>query len=122
MRISQASASSKPAGDRHPVDGPDNRPLEAVEGFDHIEFVAGGHVSGEAGIGLAQLLQVQPGAEGALTRAGQNDHPNLRVAAQLFQRLDQPQPQLARQGVHGPRTVEGQGGDGVVCIDQKRGV
>ena len=77
---------------------------------------------------LRMLLQQDPeyviplGSYSNVGFSRNHDDPDPGVVAQLFQRLDQPQPQLARQGVHGLGTVEGQGGDGVVCIDQKRGV
>src|SRR5262249_51358269 len=72
--------------------------------------------------GLAtQLLQVEPGAEGA-ARPREDEHVDVAGARQVHEGIPQGLAQLAREGVQRLRAIEGERGDTVDHLDEQYGL
>jgi hypothetical protein len=125
MRKSQLSASSRPAGDRHAVDGADDRlgrgEHRALPGS--LGRRAPGRASGRGALERsavgAELFQVEPGAEGGIG-TGEDEHVDVVAALGLSDDDGERHDELARQRVARLGPVEGDGGDAVGHIEGAR--
>src|SRR5262249_11800670 len=69
----------------------------------------------------AQLLHVEPGAEGP-PRAGEDEHVHVAGPREIDEGGAQTVTQLAREGVERLRAIEGEGGDTVGAVDGQHGL
>ena len=106
------------AGNRHAIDGADDRLMAQFDGQNRVLVGRGGVGAAQGGGLAAQFLQVEPGGEGPLASAGEDDGANGRIRVDRDHHARKLCAQGDGQGVHRLRSIERDNGDSALALKQ----